>query len=606
MSATSPAPTARPACLPVSPDAIPRELTDAVAKGLLPEHRRQLEVESAIPADILAEEGIYSLRDGDTLPVPDRAFRHPNSYKGQRFPAWPDGIGSAIVFPHRDAHGRSNVQLRPDVPRRQPKDDGTYRTVKYEHSGGARHSLYVPTRVAPRLANVTEPIRVTEGDKKTLALAGRGYCAVGLSGVDCWTVRSQPEDKAPSEPLPDLDDIAWRDRIALIEFDSDAATNPSVRAARGRLGRELRRRGAAVVYVDIPPAADGSKQGVDDFLAAGGDLRALENAAIVAAITAPTRLEPPTGTDGEGTCRDCAPLREQVTELKAELRLLRSDAVPPAEALVLAQLATIVASAQSRGETIEKIYVPDVATHARVAPGTVTRALNQVRRWQRDPHLRGALPFAVEDYEEGGKAHVRLLIDPIEEEDRRGRPRRAVLQALGRMPRDDGRAKHGGAREACPKCDSPMLRTTEDRCTNDTCNHVVVHPSTVIGRPRHQDDPGRVGDVAALHGATFVTAVQADEPEVRHQDGPVGLSTFRDQDDPGPLIPVSFVSDDDRILADSPHYRAVSEAAEAPPPILAPPAPPAAPLPPAPPRHRAYWSRPEYRQRHAAGTGGTA
>ncbi len=559
---------------------------------LTPEHRHQLEVESAIPADIIAEEGIYSVGPGDELPVPDPAFRHPNSYMGQRFPAWPEGVGSAIVFPHRDAHGRANVQLRPDAPRRLPKDDGTYRTVKYEHCGGARHSLYVPTRVRPMLADPTIPIRTIEGDKKTLALAGRGLCAVGLSGVDCWKVRSQPEDKAPSEPLPDLDDIAWRGRIALIEFDSDAASNPNVRAARSRWGRELRRRGAAVVEVDIPPGPNGEKQGVDDFLANGGDLAALENAAIVAAIAAPPRIAaPPTGADGAETCRTCAnkdavieALREQVLEQKEEIRMLRSPAVSPGEARGLVQLASVAASAQSRGETVENIYVPDAAKHAGVAPGTMTRALNQVRRWQANPDLVRSLPFTVDDYELGGKDHVRLLVQPATED--AARPRRAVLRALTRMPRDEGRGKHGGARDACPKCDSPMVRTTQDRCTNEACNHVVVHPSKVIGRSRHQDGPGQVRDVAVLHGAAFVTAVQADAPADRHQDGPVDISDLRHQDGPGPLTPTSFVTPEDVELFSGGKRWPAPE-----------PPPPRPPLPPAPAAHRAYWSRPEYRQR---------
>jgi hypothetical protein len=203
---------------------------------LTPEHRHQLEVESAIPADIIEEEGLYSLGPDDPKPVPDPAFRHPNSYKGQRFPTWPEGIGAAIVFPHRDAHGRPNINLRPDVPRLVPKDDGTYRTVKYEHCGGARLSFYVPRRVVPVLQDITAPLRFTEGDKKTLAAVGRGFPTIGLSGVDCWKVQAQPKEKAPSETLPDLDDIALRGRIVLLEFDSDTASNPHVHAARRRFG----------------------------------------------------------------------------------------------------------------------------------------------------------------------------------------------------------------------------------------------------------------------------------------------------------------------------------------------------------------------------------
>ena len=135
-----------------------------------------------------------------------------------------------------------------------PKDDGTYRDVKYEQCGGARLSAYVPKRIAPMIADMTIPIRIVEGDKKELALAGRGLCAISLSGVDCWKVQAQPKDKAPSEPIPDQDDIAWRGRIALIEYDSDTLSKPEVqssaaaprrRVARARGGRGGRRHPAA-------------------------------------------------------------------------------------------------------------------------------------------------------------------------------------------------------------------------------------------------------------------------------------------------------------------------------------------------------------------------
>jgi hypothetical protein len=129
----------------------------------------------------------------------------------------------------------------------------------------------------------------------------------------------------------------------------------------------------------------------------------------------------------------------------------------------------------------------------------------------------------------------------------------------------------------------------------------VTHPSKVIGRVRHQDDPGQVDDVAVLHGAAFVTSVQADEPEVRHQDGPVDIRTLRHQDDSGPLTPVSFVSDEDRELAAGPHYRAIYEAGDALPAPPDPPIPTQRPLPPAPSSHLSWWSRRECRERLVAG-----
>src|SRR3954447_20984757 len=103
---------------------------------LAPEHRIQLECGSAIPADLLAEEGVYSLRPGDPKPTPDPAFRHPNSHKGQIFPYWPSQITSGIVFPDWDHAGRANPKIRPDTPRSVWDDDGNESKPKYEACGG--------------------------------------------------------------------------------------------------------------------------------------------------------------------------------------------------------------------------------------------------------------------------------------------------------------------------------------------------------------------------------------------------------------------------------------------------------------------------------------
>lgn len=51
-----------------------------------------------------------------------------------------------------------------------------------------------------------------------------------------------------SQPVSDLDLIAWRERTIIVIFDSDVATNPEVQRARQTLAREAYRRGARVVY----------------------------------------------------------------------------------------------------------------------------------------------------------------------------------------------------------------------------------------------------------------------------------------------------------------------------------------------------------------------
>ena len=59
-------------------------------------------------------------------------------------------------------------------------------------------------------------------------------------------------------------------------FDSDVMTNPKVQAALEGLVGFLRGRGARVKVAYLPDASDCSRQGVDDFLASGRELRDLK------------------------------------------------------------------------------------------------------------------------------------------------------------------------------------------------------------------------------------------------------------------------------------------------------------------------------------------
>jgi hypothetical protein len=213
------------------------------------QHRYQLEVESAIPADIIAEEDVRSLAGSHELPAPDPIFRHPNSWKGQRFPVWPE-LGPGILFPIATVYDGLTYQYKADEPRQRAKDDGTYQTVKYETCGGSRLALHVPRRVRPWLKVRTRKLWVTEGAKKALSGAGAGLCIIGLMGVDGWVVKAQPN--VPSDPLPDWDEIELKGRIVLVAFDSDVMTKPEVKGARDRLASFLRTRGATVVPVYIP------------------------------------------------------------------------------------------------------------------------------------------------------------------------------------------------------------------------------------------------------------------------------------------------------------------------------------------------------------------
>ncbi len=182
-----------------------------------------------------------------------------------------------MVIPLHNTQGESQtVQRRPHKPTAGP--DGKLR--KYLFKAGAQMQVDVQPRSLPCLTDVRVPAIITESALKADAIQSAietgTFCAMSISGVYGW--RSQ------GMPLSDFKDIPWRTKVrdrvthrrrVMLLFDSDAATNPNVTRARWELGQFLRRRGAQVEVVDVPPTDDGEKQGIDDYRAAGGDLHQL-------------------------------------------------------------------------------------------------------------------------------------------------------------------------------------------------------------------------------------------------------------------------------------------------------------------------------------------
>lgn len=119
-----------------------------------------------------------------------------------------------------------------------------------------------------QLANdASKPIILTEGELKAACACIYGYDTIGLGGVTVWQ-----GNKKGIKLLPPLDRFNWKGRSVTIIFDSDAATNPQVASASVSLAKALIMEGAVVSIASLPCAIDGSKQGLDDFLVAGGDL----------------------------------------------------------------------------------------------------------------------------------------------------------------------------------------------------------------------------------------------------------------------------------------------------------------------------------------------
>jgi hypothetical protein len=182
---------------------------------------------------------------------------------------------AALLIPLWNTAGQPDgYQLRPDQPRPDGKREGKPR--KYEALPGRPLNLDVPPGCIPALRDVEIPLHVTEAPIKADALATAGARAVvSMPGVYGW--RGNHAQAA-------IDALPWKGRRVYLVPDSDSQTNPDVRAAIWRFGSLVQRRGALPVFVQLPHATNGTKQGVDDWLAAGGRLEQLDSLIVASVV----------------------------------------------------------------------------------------------------------------------------------------------------------------------------------------------------------------------------------------------------------------------------------------------------------------------------------
>jgi len=271
--------------------------------GLSDEHRRSLEVGSAIHPQVIEARGYVTVRSAKELEwainVSVGAVAGGQTgviavERGPNFTNDPDDVtlhlayrtGAALrkgrFLPHQlrfpalliplrwgpDGHIVSH-RLRPD----RPRSNGDGKPVKYEQPTGLPLHLDVNPLVWTRVLDggpgwvAPQPVlAVIEGEKKADALASVGVPAVCLTGVWSW---GHEVDGRKGTPLAEWEHVPLAGRPVCLVFDSDVATNEHVQLALTRLSAYLRERGARVWWT-LPPAGGNGKVGVDDYLAAGG------------------------------------------------------------------------------------------------------------------------------------------------------------------------------------------------------------------------------------------------------------------------------------------------------------------------------------------------
>ncbi len=147
-----------------------------------------------------------------------------------------------------------------DLPPRRAPDE---KPLRYWQPKGSGVCAYFDPTIewGPILDNPAAPVIITEGEKKAAKACKEGFPTIALGGVDSF--RSK---KLGLEFLPELDGIAWTDRVVHIVFDSDAKTKRDVKRAVRTLSAKLKQRGAIVQQVQLPDVPGCGKTGLDDFL----------------------------------------------------------------------------------------------------------------------------------------------------------------------------------------------------------------------------------------------------------------------------------------------------------------------------------------------------
>jgi hypothetical protein len=186
---------------------------------------------------------------------------------------------AAFKIPYFDLHGKPTqfyrVRYLPAaalpktkgfeaVATQRPDDE---KPLRYTQPKETLNEIYLPPFVewAELAVNVAIPIIITEGELKAACATRHGLPTIGLGGV--WSFKSA---KAGYAILPQFKEFVWKERVAYVCYDSDAATNTQVQKAELELCKQLIHLGALPYICRIPPAGGGGgdeKVGLDDFIA---------------------------------------------------------------------------------------------------------------------------------------------------------------------------------------------------------------------------------------------------------------------------------------------------------------------------------------------------
>jgi hypothetical protein len=157
-------------------------------------------------------------------------------------------------------------QKHDDRPGKDPKT-GKVRKWVSPPKEKARTVLSVHPWMLEEVRSGVGPLWVCEGLTRGHALAALGIAAVTYAGCYSW--------QKGGDPLPCWEHVNLAGRLVYDVPDADARTNWQVQEMQAARVRYLESRGARVLVVSVPEINGDEHAGLDDYVAAGGDLEVL-------------------------------------------------------------------------------------------------------------------------------------------------------------------------------------------------------------------------------------------------------------------------------------------------------------------------------------------
>lgn len=207
---------------------------------LHPEHLAGLH-KSGLSNEIILEAGIKS--------VPPRDI---SKKLGFDIP----GLTSMYEIPYPGCEGYSRFKAFYADNEKYYKDGSE--KPKYLARKDSGNRLYIPYKVTPILKDVSIPLYITEGEKKSLKATQEGLSCIAISGLWNWGRKTENG----YELLPDFDQIALESRTVYLVPDSDwqepnrEGKPKNLKQAVNELAYCLIDKGAKVDWVELPQGGE--------------------------------------------------------------------------------------------------------------------------------------------------------------------------------------------------------------------------------------------------------------------------------------------------------------------------------------------------------------